>query len=73
MLFRRDPGDYRKLVRHYDATMSLEEFAKLWLRENDVKRPKILEAMDDAFRASGEGGAGNIAAELAAWIEPTQA
>ncbi|HHZ57034.1 TPA: hypothetical protein HH292_21930, partial [Xanthomonas vasicola pv. zeae] len=55
------------------ATMSLEEFAKLWLRENDVKRPKILEAMDDAFRASGEGGAGNIAAELAAWIEPTQA
>lgn len=61
-------ADYRKLVRHYGATMSLKEFARLWLRENvHAKRPKTPKAMDDAFRAGGEGGLASIAAQLAAW------
>ncbi|QRD62770.1 SOS response-associated peptidase family protein (plasmid) [Xanthomonas citri pv. citri] len=61
-------ADYKKLVRHYGAIMSLEDFAKLWLRQNGPeKRPKTPKAMDDAFRTGGEGGLAAIAAELAAW------
>jgi len=61
-------ADYRKLLRNFGAIMSIEEFSKLWLRENGgEKRPKTPKAMDDAFRAGGEGGLAVIAAELAAW------
>lgn len=42
-------ADYKKLCRHFGAIMSLKEFAKLWLREDDRKSPKAPKAMGAMF------------------------
>ncbi len=44
-------ADYAKLVRHYGATMSLEEFSRLYTFDPAKKRPKTPKAMDDGSAA----------------------
>ncbi|BDU17510.1 SOS response-associated peptidase family protein [Lysobacter auxotrophicus] len=46
-------ANYRKYVREFGATISVEEFAILYFHDKGKTRPKTPKAMDDAF-AAGE-------------------
>lgn len=44
-------ADYDKYVRHYGATMSLEEFAlNVWAAPDRAKKKRRPKAVDDWFR-----------------------
>ena len=60
-------ADYAKLVRHYGATMSLEEFSRLYTFDPAKKRPKTPKAMDDGFRGARTDAGRDIVAMIQQW------
>jgi len=60
-------ADYQKLVRRYGATMSLEDFTRLYLHDEGKKRPRTPKAMDDAFGHGQSPAEQTIAAAVAHW------
>lgn len=66
-------ADYTKLVRHYGATMSLEEFARLYMADPGKKRPKTPKAMDDGFRGARTPQGQQIVAMIQQWHRDEQA
>ena len=67
-------ADYAKLVRHYGATMSLDEFALLYTADPGKKRPKTPKAMDDGFRGARTDAGREIVAMIQQWhaLEQTE-
>lgn len=59
-------ANYRKYVREFGATISVEEFAILYFHDKAKTRPKTPKAMDDAFAA------GETPEERAVWREIQQ-
>jgi len=57
----------KKLVRMMGATGSLQVFTALYAHDPGEKRPKTLEAMDDAFRACTSSAARALWAETQQW------
>lgn len=66
-------ADYAKLVRHYGATMSLEEFSRLYTFDPAKKRPKTPKAMDDGFRGARTDAGRDIVAMIQQWHAQEQA
>lgn len=60
-------ADYAKLVRHYGATMSLDEFAQLYMADPGKKRPKTPKAMDDGFHGARTATGQDIVAMIQHW------
>lgn len=60
-------ADYAKLVRHYGATMSLDEFSRLYTFDPAKKRPKTPKAMDDGFRGARTDAGRDIVAMIQQW------
>lgn len=58
---------YQKLVRMTGATVSLEEFARLYAHDEGKKRPKTPKAMDDAFREGASEAEQAVWNEIQAW------
>lgn len=65
-------ADYAKLVRHYGATMSLEEFSRLYTFDPAKKRPKTPKAMDDGFRGARTEQGRDIVAMIQQWHSQEQ-
>ena len=66
-------ADYAKLVRHYGATMSLDEFAQLYLADPGKKRPRTPKAMDDGFNGARTEAGLEIVAMIEHWHAQEQA
>jgi len=66
-------ADYAKLVRQYGATMSLDEFAQLYMADPGKKRPKTPKAMDDGFQGARTGSGQAIVAMIQQWHALEQA
>lgn len=66
-------ADYAKLVRQYGATMSLEEFSRLYTFDPAKKRPKTPKAMDDGFRGARTDAGRDIVAMIQQWHAQEQA
>lgn len=66
-------ADYTKLVRHYGATMSLEDFARLYTFDPAKKRPKTPKAMDDGFHGARTPRGQDIVAMIQQWHALEQA
>jgi hypothetical protein len=58
-------ADYEKYVRHYGATMSLEEFAlNVWAAPDRAKKKRRPKAVDDWFRGLSDPKAQEIWREI---------
>jgi len=60
-------ADYAKLVRHYGATMSLDDFARLYTADPGKKRPRTPKAMDDGFAGARTEQGRQIVAMIEHW------
>lgn len=66
-------ADYAKLVRHYGATMSLEDFARLYTFDPDKKKPRTSKAMDDGFNGARTERGRDIVTMIQQWHAQEQA
>lgn len=60
-------AEYQKLVRRFGATMSLEDFTRLYMHDEGKKRPRTPKAMDDAFGQGTSPAERAIAAAVGQW------